>query len=147
MSGCWGVDEEEEVEKGRRRKSRRRGNYYSSKLMTGDDRLELRRAAKVEGLADEIALLRMRLKKAVVEEEEDLEMLSLGMERPSRAVGMQHKMYLKKDKAEELMKSLEEILSPYDDIFHGPPREMPNRSPEMLPPGEEEDWKYRDSGS
>jgi len=50
----------------------------------------------LEGLADEIALLRMRLKKAMVEEGEELEVLSLAMERLSRAIGVQHKMSPKK---------------------------------------------------
>lgn len=101
-----------------------------SKLMTSEDRAELRRAAKVEGLADEIALLRMRLKKAMVEEEEDLEMLSLGLERLSRAIGIQHKMSPNRDKQEEWLRNLEEIISPYEDIFRGTAGEQPRVRPE-----------------
>ena len=106
--------EEEAVERRTGRRTRRRpGNYYLSKLMRSEDRAELRRAAKVEGLADEIALVRMRLKKAMVEEGEDLEMLSLGLERLSRAIGMQHKMSPKRDDA--WLDSLEAVLRRFED--------------------------------
>jgi hypothetical protein len=105
--------EEEAVERRRGRRTRRRGNYYSSKLMSSEDRAELRRAAKVEGLADEIALVRMRLKKAMVEEGEDLEMLSLGLERLSRAIGIQHKMSPKRDDA--WLDNLEAVLRRFED--------------------------------
>jgi iron-sulfur cluster repair protein YtfE (RIC family) len=114
----FAVGQEDEVEKGRR-KRRRRGNYYLTKSMSREERAELRRADEMEGLADEIAMLRMQLKKAM-EEEEDLEMLSLGLERLSRAIGIQHKMSPKKDKVEELLQNLEELMRPYDDIFRPP---------------------------
>jgi hypothetical protein len=118
-----------------RRRRRRRSNYYLSRLMTKDDRAELRRAAKVEGLEDEIALLRMRLKKAMVEEGEDLEVLSLGLERLSRAVGVQHKMHPKA--SDEFWDNFEDVLRRGNEMF--------------FPPGSDEwryvpGWKDRDAG-
>ena len=43
----------------RRRRPRRRMNYYASKGMKWAERAELRRTARVSGIGDEIALLRM----------------------------------------------------------------------------------------
>jgi hypothetical protein len=96
--------------------------------MTEEDRAELRRAAKVEGLADEIALVRMRLKKAMVEEGEDLEVLSLGLERLSRAIGIQHKVSPKKEDAwfenlEAVLRGFEDPSLPPGSAWNAPPRE------------------------
>lgn len=123
----------------RRRKTRRRGNYYSSKLMRSEDRAELRRAAKVEGLEDEIALLRMRLKRAAVEDEEDLEVLSLGMERLSRAIGLQHRMSPKK--GEDWIEKWEEMIRGFEDQMYPDGMDRPWW---CLPPREGDDWKYRE---
>jgi hypothetical protein len=46
-------------------KRRSRRNYYGSLALSKAERLELRRAGSVEGLADEIALLRAKLKRTV----------------------------------------------------------------------------------
>ena len=127
------------MEKGRRRRSRRRSNYYLSKLMTSGDRMELRRAAKVDGLEDEIAVLRMRLKRAVVEGKENLEALSLGMERLSRAIGLQHKMSPKK--SDDWIESWEATLRAFEDQMFPDGKPRPRWA---LPPREGEDWKYED---
>jgi len=60
---CCGWARVEAVEVVARR--RRRSNYYGSKRMTRAERLALLRAAEVEGLGDEIALLPARLKQAM----------------------------------------------------------------------------------
>ena len=91
--------------------------------------LGVRRAAKLEGLADEIALLRMRLKKAMVEEKEDLEVLSLAMERLSRAIGVQHKMSPKP--SEELWENFEAVLRETGEQLFPLGAEKPYMPPEM----------------
>jgi hypothetical protein len=90
--------------------------------MTSEDRAELRRAAKVEGLDDEIAMIRMRLKKAMVEDGEDLELLTLGLERLSRAIGMQHKVSPKKDD-DAWLDNLETVLRRFEPLY--PPGAWP----------------------
>jgi len=131
------------VEKGRRRReTRRRGNYYSSKLMTSEERAELRRADKVEGLADEISLLRMRMKRAAVEEKEDLEMLSLGLDRLSRAIAIQHKMLGKQDGT--WLEKWEETLRAWEDNLYPDGMDRPWW---CLPPREEDDWEYMEDHS
>ncbi|TMB65247.1 MAG: hypothetical protein E6J43_12270 [Chloroflexi bacterium] len=123
------------MEKGRR-KRRRKGNYYLSKSMASEDRAELRRADQVEGLADEIAMLRMRIKRALVDEEEDLEILSMGLDRLSRAVGMQHKMH--PQASEELFDSLEAILDRFPDLDRPPPAPPADGEGPKRPLGERE---------
>ncbi len=76
----------------RRRRSRARANYYASKRMKAVDRVELRRAGKVEGLSDEIALFRMQLKRSLDEDGEKLDVLAASVETLARAVRAQHRV-------------------------------------------------------
>jgi hypothetical protein len=77
---------------------RRKRNYYGSLALSRADRLELRRAGGVEGLADEIALLRAQLKRAVeasprtVKARKDLKVVSEGVETLLRAVSSQYRL-------------------------------------------------------
>ena len=86
--------------------------------MTPEDRAELRRAAKVEGLGDEIAMIRVWLKKESLKEDADLELLSLGLDRLSRAIGVQHKTTPKEtymdwlEKWEASLRAVEEGIFP-----------------------------------
>jgi hypothetical protein len=94
--------------------------------MSAEDRRELTRAQKVSGLADEIAFLRMRLRKANLEESEDVERISLAMERLSRLVGTEDKFAGRKtpDAAARLIASLqafEDQIGPIPESKFGGP--------------------------
>ena len=77
---------------------RRRRNYYGSLALSKAERLELGRAGSVEGLADEIALLRAQLKRAVgasprtVKARKDLKVVTEGVETLLRAVSTQYRL-------------------------------------------------------
>jgi hypothetical protein len=77
---------------------RRKRNYYGSLALSRTERLELTRAGSVEGLADEIALLRAQLKRAVeasprtVKARKDLKVVTEGVETLLRAVSTQYRL-------------------------------------------------------
>ncbi len=80
------------------RRRRRPRNYYASLAMSKAERLELSRAGSVEGLADEIALLRIQLKKAMnssprtVKARKDLKVATTAVETLLRAVSAQYRL-------------------------------------------------------
>lgn len=80
------------------RRARRRRNYYGTVALSEAERLELSRAGSVEGLADEIALLRAQLKRAVeaspqsVKARKDLRVVSQGIETLLKAVSTQYRL-------------------------------------------------------
>ena len=80
------------------KRSRRRRNYYGSLALSEAERLELSRAGSVEGLADEIALLRAQLKRAVeasprtAKARKDLKVVTEGVETLLRAVSTQYRL-------------------------------------------------------
>lgn len=77
---------------------RRRRNYYGSLAVSRAERLELSRAGSVDGLADEIALLRTQLKKAVQgspqrsKARKDLKVVSQGLETLLKAVSAEYRL-------------------------------------------------------
>lgn len=78
---------------------RKRRNYYGTLALSKAERLELRRAGSVEGLADEIALLRTQLKKSVdagpkgaVRARKDLKVVSQGLETLLKAVSTEYRL-------------------------------------------------------
>lgn len=92
-------------------------NYYSRESMS--EKLQLENARQVEGLADEIAMLRVRLKTAVEKHPEDLRLLSVGIGMLVKAVAAQYRLSpkAKKDLAESItavLNSLGDQLLPAD---------------------------------
>jgi hypothetical protein len=90
------------------------------------ERRELMRAGKVTGVSDEISFLRMRVKQAKLENAEDLEVLSLSLERLSRMVAAEERMSGRKspDAAERLIASLqafEDQIGPIPESKFGGP--------------------------
>ncbi len=79
-------------------KRRRRRNYYGSLALSKAERLDLSRAGSVEGLADEIALLRAQLKRAVeaspsgAKARKDLKVVTGGLETLLRAVSTEYRL-------------------------------------------------------
>ena len=73
----------------RRRPSPR--NFYRQAL-TEAEQVELGQAQKVDGLDDEIALLRVRLKRAVDERPEDIQLLVRGMDLLVKAVATRYRL-------------------------------------------------------
>ena len=73
-----------------RRVSKR--NFYTYASLTEAERIELKKAAKVEDLGDEIAMLRVRLKAALEKPDEDLGLIVRGMETLIKAVAAQYRL-------------------------------------------------------
>src|SRR5437867_12584298 len=77
---------------------KRSRNYYASLAMSKVERLELRRAGSVEGLADEIALLRRQLKRALeasprtAKARKDLKAATAGVETLLRAGSAEYRL-------------------------------------------------------
>ncbi len=85
-------------------------NYYWHSV-DESERLDLERAHKVEGLDDEIALVRVRLKRAIGHHPENIELLSKGMEILVRAVAARYRLSPKsrKDLADSLAATLNSL--------------------------------------
>src|SRR3989304_5973339 len=66
-------------------------NFYR-RALDDAERLDLERAQGIEGLDDEIALMRVRLKRAVEEHPQDLQLLVKGLEILMRAVGARYRL-------------------------------------------------------
>ena len=98
---------------------RRKRNYYGSLALSKAERLELGRAGSVEGLADEIALLRAQLKRAVgaspraVKARKDLKVVTEGVETLLRAVSTQYR--LSPRSKEDLAENLAAVLNQFGD--------------------------------
>ncbi len=85
-------------------------NFYGGAVDIAE-RLDLERAQEIEGLDDEIALLRVRLKRAVQEHPEDVQLLVKGMDILVRAVGARYRLSPKsrKDLADNLAATLNSL--------------------------------------
>ncbi len=66
-------------------------NFYHDAL-TEAEQLELPRAQQVEGLDDEIAVLRVRLKTALDERPQDLKLLAQGVQMLVKAVAARYRL-------------------------------------------------------
>ncbi len=66
-------------------------NFYRQALNQAE-RLDLERAQEIEGLDDEIALMRVRLKRAVEEHPQDVQLLVKGLDMLARAVGTRYRL-------------------------------------------------------
>jgi hypothetical protein len=69
-----------------------RRNFYARKAVSEAEAIELDEAAEIEGLADEIALLRVRLRAAANNDDADLALICKGAEMLVKAVGMQYRL-------------------------------------------------------
>ena len=85
-------------------------NFYGQSLDRAE-RLDLEQAQEIEGLDDEIALMRVRLKRAVEEHPEDVQLLVKGLDMLVRAVGARYRLSPKsrKDLAENLAAALNSL--------------------------------------
>ena len=85
-------------------------NFYHQALDRAE-RLDLERAREIEGLDDEIALMRVRLKRAMEEHPGDVQLLMKGLEILVRAVGARYRLSPKsrKDLAENLAATLNSL--------------------------------------
>jgi hypothetical protein len=94
-----------------RRRSRR--NFYDDDCLTETERIELKKAAKVENLGEEIAVLRVRLKTALHDRPEDLRLLERGIGMLVRAVSAQYRLSPKARK--DLSDSLAAVFNSLGD--------------------------------
>jgi hypothetical protein len=85
-------------------------NFYRRALDQAE-RLDLEQAQEIEGLDDEIALMRVRLKRAVEEHPEDVQLLVKGLDILVRAVGARYRLSPKsrRDLAENLAATLNSL--------------------------------------
>jgi hypothetical protein len=85
-------------------------NFYRHALDEAE-RLDLERAQEMEGLDDEIAMLRVRLKRAVEERPQDVQLLVKGLDILMRAVGARYRLSAKsrRDLADNLAATLNSL--------------------------------------
>ena len=85
-------------------------NFYGQALDQAE-RLDLEEAQEIEGLDDEIALVRVRLKRAVEKHPEDVPLLVKGLEILVRAVSARYRLSAKsrKDLADNLAAALNSL--------------------------------------
>ncbi len=85
-------------------------NFYRQALDQAE-RPDLERAQEIEGLDDEIALMRVRLKRAVEEHPQDVQLLVKGLDILMRAVGARYRLSPKsrKDLTENLAATLNSL--------------------------------------
>ena len=95
---------------GRSRRRPSTHNFYRRALSEAEQ-LELGEAKEVEGLDDEIALLRVRLKRALEERPKDLKLLLRGLDLLVKAVAARYRLSPKarKDLAENLAATLNSL--------------------------------------
>lgn len=85
-------------------------NFYRH-VLDKAERTDLKRAQEIEGLDDEVALMRVKLKRAVEEHPEDVQLLTKGIDILVRAVGARYRLSPKsrKDLAENLAATLNSL--------------------------------------
>lgn len=85
-------------------------NFYQHALDRAE-RADLKRAEKIEGLDDEIAVMRVKLKRAMEEHPEDLPLLVKGLGMLVRAVGTRYRLSPKsrRDLADNLVAVLNSV--------------------------------------
>ena len=76
----------------KRRRQVTKRSFYDDDCLSEAERIELRQAAKVVDLGEEIAVLRVRLKKALNERRDDYELLVRGVNVLVRAVAAQYRL-------------------------------------------------------
>ncbi len=87
-------------------RGRRRGFY--ERALSEAERLELAEALEMEGLDEEIAILRLKLKRALEEEPQNLGLMVKGLELLVRAVSAHYR--LSQEEQEGLSAGLRQVL-------------------------------------
>ena len=88
--------------------------FYDSAVPEGD-RVALAVAREVEGLDQEIAVLRLRLRRALEDHPENMTLMMKGVELLVKALAASYR--LSKDGRAELSASIEAMLSEYDPMI------------------------------
>jgi len=114
MSDRW--DKPVRPKRPRRRSPR---NFYHDSL-SETEQIQLKDAAKVQNLGDEIAVLRVRLKTALDERPEDYALLARGVEMLTRAVATQYRLSPKA--RDDLADSLAAVFNSFGDHILPPDR-------------------------
>jgi hypothetical protein len=108
-----------EVRSGRRRRPSPAGGFYDGAL-TEAERAELPAAKKLDGLDEEIALIRLRLRSALEQHPQNLTLMAKGIELLVKALSARYKL-TKDDKTqvlESMRRTLREISGPlYPEVF------------------------------
>ena len=94
-------------------------NFYHDSL-SETEQIQLKDAAKVQNLGDEIAVLRVRLKTALDERPEDYALLARGVEMLTRAVATQYRLSPKA--RDDLADSLAAVFNSFGDHILPPDR-------------------------
>jgi len=102
----------------RRRGRRRLRNFYAEAL-TESERLELARAQEVDGLDEEIAVLRVRLKRALQEHPQDLALIDKGVDMLVKAVSARYRPSPKARR--EMADNLANLIEGMGELLEGPP--------------------------
>jgi hypothetical protein len=89
-------------------------SFYGSSL-TEAERVELLKAAEVEGLDEDIAVLRVRLKTALRERPEDYALLVRGVSTLVRAVAAQYRLSPRASR--DLADNLAAVLNRFGDLI------------------------------
>ncbi len=87
---------------------RRARRFYASALSEAE-RADLSIALKVDGVEEEIALLRLRLRQALVQRPDDLPLMFKGIDLLSRALARRY--HLSKQDAGEISESIRGVLT------------------------------------
>ena len=95
------------------KQARARARNFYRQALDQADRLDLARAQEMEGLDDEIALMRVRLKRAVEEDPKDVQLLVKGLDMLTRAVGARYRLSPKSRK--DLADNLAAVLNSLGD--------------------------------
>ena len=74
------------------RQARAKARNFYRHVLDRAERADLKRAEKIDGLDDEIAVMRVRLKRAVEERPEDLPLLVKGLDVLTRAVSARYRL-------------------------------------------------------
>jgi len=97
--------------KGRRGSTHRQLDNFYAEALTEAERLELPKAQEVEGLDQEIAVLRVRLKRALMDNPQDLALIAKGVDMLVKAVSARYKLSPKarRDLADNLANLVENL--------------------------------------
>jgi hypothetical protein len=101
-----------------RRRGRNRLRSFYAEALTEAERLELARAQEVEGLDEEIAVLRVRLKRALQEHPQDLALIAKGVDMLVKAVAARYKLSHKARR--DLADNLANLIESMGELLEGP---------------------------
>jgi hypothetical protein len=101
-----------------RRRGRNRLRSFYAEALTEAERLELARAQEVEGLDEEMAVLRVRLKRALQEHPQDLALIAKGVDMLVKAVAARYKLSRKARR--DLADNLANLIESMGELLEGP---------------------------